>query len=116
MNMRELSKRLDEVFELVFTAIDARIDARLKDIANKMCPPAAKTQPVSRLKKTRRGGRIQFYRPAPRPRREGPIQLCPVPKCKNRAAPVFGMVCSQHKGIAKKTIAKYRAARRAKAK
>lgn len=47
-------------------------------------------------------------------RRKGPIQLCPVPKCKNRAAPVFGMVCSKHAKVPKKTIAKYRAARRAK--
>jgi hypothetical protein len=107
MNTKEralyMAKRLDEVFELVFTAIDARIDARLRDIANKMCPPpaAAPSSTVSTVKK-------------PKPRRKGPIQLCPVPKCKNRAAPVFGMVCAQHKGIAKKTIAKYRAARRAK--
>jgi hypothetical protein len=49
-------------------------------------------------------------------RRKGPIQLCPVPGCKERAAPVFGMVCSKHKGLAKKVIAKYRAARKAKAK
>jgi hypothetical protein len=49
-----------------------------------------------------------------RQRRKGPIQLCPVPGCKNRAAPVFGMVCSQHKGLPKATIKKYREQRRAK--
>lgn len=43
-----------------------------------------------------------------------PIQLCPVPGCKNRAAPVFGMVCGDHRHIKKATIAKYRAARKAK--
>ena len=48
-----------------------------------------------------------------RKRRKGPIQLCPVPGCTNRAAPVFGMVCAKHKGIAKSKINKYRAQRRA---
>jgi hypothetical protein len=50
----------------------------------------------------------------PRARRKGPIQLCPVPGCKNRAAPVFGMVCSEHKGLPKAKIKKYRDARRKK--
>jgi hypothetical protein len=41
-----------------------------------------------------------------------PKQLCPVPGCKNVAAPIFGMVCKDHKNIAKSKIAKYRKARR----
>jgi hypothetical protein len=49
-----------------------------------------------------------------KPRRKGPKQLCPVPGCKNPAAPVFGMVCSKHKDIPKAQIKKYREARRAK--
>jgi len=49
-----------------------------------------------------------------RKRRKGPIQLCPVPGCGNRAAPVFGMVCSKHKDLPKAAIKKYRDARRAK--
>jgi hypothetical protein len=40
-------------------------------------------------------------------------QLCPVPGCSNPAAPVFGMVCAQHKDVAKAKIKQYRAARRA---
>ena len=40
-------------------------------------------------------------------------QLCPVPGCKNPAAPVFGMVCREHKNVAKSKIRKYREARRA---
>jgi len=48
-----------------------------------------------------------------RKRRKGPIQLCPVPGCSNRAAPVFGMVCSKHKDLPKADIKKYREARRA---
>jgi hypothetical protein len=47
-------------------------------------------------------------------RKKPPLQLCPVPGCKNPAAPVFGMVCSKHKGVAKSKIKKYREARKAK--
>ena len=39
-------------------------------------------------------------------------QLCPVPGCKNVAAPVFGMVCRDHKSVAKSKIRKYREERR----
>jgi hypothetical protein len=49
-----------------------------------------------------------------KPRRKGPKQLCPVPGCKNPAAPVFGMVCAKHKDVPKAKIKKYRAARRTK--
>jgi hypothetical protein len=51
---------------------------------------------------------------AGRPRKKAPKQLCPVPGCKNPAAPVFGMVCAKHKDVAKTKIKKYREARRAK--
>jgi len=44
-----------------------------------------------------------------------PKQLCPVPGCKNTAAPIFGMVCKDHKNVAKSKIAKYRAERKGKA-
>ena len=50
---------------------------------------------------------------AARKRRKGPIQLCPVPGCSNRAAPVFGMVCSKHKDLPKAEIKKFREQRRA---
>jgi hypothetical protein len=39
-------------------------------------------------------------------------QLCPVPGCTNLAAPVFGMVCKEHRNVAKSKIRKYREARR----
>lgn len=45
--------------------------------------------------------------------RKRPRQLCPVPNCKNAAAPIFGMVCAEHKDVAKTKIKKYRDARRA---
>jgi hypothetical protein len=47
-------------------------------------------------------------------RKKAPIQLCPVPGCTNRAAPVFGMVCAKHKDLPKSEIRKFREARRAK--
>jgi hypothetical protein len=47
------------------------------------------------------------------PRKKGPKQLCPVPGCKNAAAPVFGMVCAKHKDVPKAKIKKYREDRRA---
>lgn len=52
-------------------------------------------------------------RPPGRPRKKPPIQYCPVPGCKNRAAPVFGMVCGDHKKVSKTLIKKYRAQRKA---
>jgi hypothetical protein len=47
-------------------------------------------------------------------RKKAPIQLCPVPGCTNRAAPVFGMVCAKHKDLPKLEIRRFREARRAK--
>lgn len=55
-------------------------------------------------------------RPKKLSRRKGPIQLCPSPGCKERAAPVFGMVCKKHKSASKTQIKKWREARRVKAK
>ena len=47
---------------------------------------------------------------APKPARKK--QICPVPGCKNVAAPIFGMVCKNHKNVAKSKIKKYRQERR----
>jgi hypothetical protein len=47
------------------------------------------------------------------PVRHRPKQLCPVPGCTGVAAPVFGMVCAQHKDVPKSKIKEYRAQRRA---
>ena len=47
-------------------------------------------------------------------RKKGPIQLCPAPGCKDRAAPVFGMLCKKHKGTPKATVLKWRETRRKK--
>jgi len=66
-------------------------------------PPKAKPIQVAATKE-----------PTKKVRRKPPEQFCPVPGCKNPAAPVFGMVCAKHKGVAKSKIRKYREARRAK--
>jgi hypothetical protein len=50
---------------------------------------------------------------APVAEKKRPKQLCPVPGCKNLAAPVFGMVCKDHKNVAKSKIKKYRQERKA---
>ena len=49
-----------------------------------------------------------------KPRKKGPIQLCPAPGCKSPAAPVFGMLCAKHKETPKATVAKWHEARRKK--
>lgn len=46
-------------------------------------------------------------------RRKLPRQFCPVPKCKETAAPIFGMLCSKHRDTPKRLVKKYREARRA---
>jgi hypothetical protein len=51
---------------------------------------------------------------AKKTRKKMPPQFCPVPGCKNKAAPVFGMVCATHKDVAKSKIKKYREARKEK--
>jgi len=51
---------------------------------------------------------------AKKPRKKAPRQLCPVPGCKNPAAPIFGMVCAKHKDLPKTKIKAFREARRAK--
>jgi hypothetical protein len=53
-------------------------------------------------------------KPEKRARKKPPKQFCPVPGCKNVAAPVFGMVCADHQDVAKSKIKQYRAARKAK--
>jgi hypothetical protein len=45
-------------------------------------------------------------------RKKSPPQFCPVPGCKNLAAPALGMVCGKHRDVPKSKIKKYREARR----
>lgn len=45
-----------------------------------------------------------------------PRQLCPVPGCEKTAAPLYGMVCVEHKNLPKAEIKKYREERKALAR
>lgn len=57
----------------------------------------------------------KFNGPLPvKARRKAPIQLCPAPRCRNRAAPIFRMVCAGHKGTPLKVVHAWREARRAR--
>ena len=47
------------------------------------------------------------------PIKRRPKQFCPVPGCNGVAAPVFGMVCTDHKDVPKTKIKEYRAQRKA---
>ena len=47
------------------------------------------------------------------PIKRRPKQFCPVPGCTGVAAPVFGMVCADHKDMPKAKIKEYRALRKA---
>ncbi len=73
------------------------------------------------IKMAKTGKKIEYVSKYPRelmkerPRKKPPIQFCPVPRCKGRAAPVFGMVCAKHKDLPKKQIAAFREVRRTKA-
>jgi hypothetical protein len=51
---------------------------------------------------------------AAKTRKKMPPQYCPVPYCRNVAAPVFGQVCAKHKDVPKAKIKQYRDERRAK--
>jgi hypothetical protein len=46
-------------------------------------------------------------------RRKGPVQICPIKNCTNRAAPIYHMVCAKHKDLPKSKIKAARDARRA---
>lgn len=72
----------------------------LETVGHAMRSAAAPTKPGSK--------------PTIKARKKGPIQLCPSPGCRERAAPVYGMLCKKHKGVSKTIVAKWREARRKK--
>ena len=100
---------VDEFIGRLMTAIEADASTR----ARQMVIAALEGGTLPR----RRGRPPKFAKFSPMltaaPARRRAKQLCPVPGCNNPAAPVFGMVCKDHKDVAKSTIKKYREARRA---
>jgi hypothetical protein len=101
----EFAKRLTQVIE--GSAIVKARDAVLAALGLGLPLPRRRGRPPKALGAASRPAAVRH-------RRKGPIQLCPVPGCKNRAAPIFGMVCSKHKDLSKATIKKYREARKLK--
>jgi hypothetical protein len=89
-------------WQILDMARDAARQELLAELSEVVTPPPANGHAKSKTAS-----------PVSKTRKKGPIQLCPVPKCTNRAAPVFGMVCVKHKGLPKAQIKKYREARRA---
>jgi hypothetical protein len=100
----QLTALLDgQALERARAAVLAAFGGGERVAARRGRPPKAKPVEVAATKA-----------PTKKVRRKAPKQFCPVPGCKNPAAPVFGMVCANHKGVAKSKIRKYRDARRAK--
>lgn len=97
-----VKKLCDDFASALDRAIAVGVNARL-EMALVGLPATHLTAPGLRAKATVRAAR-----------RKGPIQLCPAPRCAARAAPVYGMLCTKHKGTPKPIVAKWREARRAR--
>jgi hypothetical protein len=89
-----IDKFTAQIQEVAIAQVTNKVIARLN------APPVAYLTPKAKRTKKHR--------------RRAPIQLCPVPQCSNRAAPVYGMLCAKHKATPKRMVAKFRAARRAR--
>jgi hypothetical protein len=90
------------VREQVQAEVVAALEPRVAEMERRVANTEATTRLIAKLAKVSK------------PRRKGPIQLCPAPGCKERAAPVFRMLCKKHKGAPKATVTKWREARRKK--
>jgi hypothetical protein len=104
----DLSSLVTNFTVRLFTLIDEMTSARIQSAVQDAFAPARRGPGRPR----KNGLALPTFAAAPRKR--APKQLCPVPGCKNPAAPVFGMVCAKHKDVPKAKIKKYREARRAK--
>jgi hypothetical protein len=100
---------IDEFVGRLITAIEADASSRARQMV--ITALDGGTLPRRRGRPPKFAKFTSLLSAAPGKRR--PKQLCPVPGCNNPAAPVFGMVCKDHKDVAKSTIKKYREARRA---
>lgn len=101
--IREFATKLMAVVrEEVVEGVDAMFESDYPSVVGKTGIAASNGKPT-----------IHPINPRAKTKANGaPIQLCPVPGCKERAAPSLGMVCMKHKSVPKAQIAKYREARR----
>lgn len=98
-----IGKFTNDLYQLLKAEVNQKLVARVvAEFGGHATPPGGATR-----------GRVALMNG--KTRRKGPVQLCPVPRCSSRAAPVFGMVCSKHKDLPKAQIKKYREARRKRA-
>jgi hypothetical protein len=97
-----------QIVATVEAAAARRVQAAVSVALGTGSTPAAPRRPGRPAKAT------YLVPAAAAPIKRRPKQLCPVPGCTGLAAPVFGMVCSEHKKMSKALIKKYRAQRRAK--
>jgi hypothetical protein len=115
-NFSERSPRTEAALTELVAAIEAEAPARIiQELSG-----AVAAAPKRRGRPPRSAGtalalapKIQTVAAPTKPRKKAPKQFCPVPGCKNLAAPVFGMVCRDHKDVAKSKINKYRVDRKA---
>jgi hypothetical protein len=94
------------------SALEAQILARVQTVVLSALGSPVKRGPGRPPKNGLAAAFITSASSSSATRKAAPKQLCPVPGCKNPAAPVFGMVCSEHKGLPKAKIKAYREARR----
>lgn len=103
--VQDFAERLTELIDSA--AIERARTTILAAFGNGVSQPTRRGRPPRKL-----GTALKMV--SAKPRKKAPVQLCPVPGCKNPAAPIFGMVCGKHKALSKATIKKYREARRLK--
>lgn len=115
--MSQIQTIVTEFTQKIIDAVTEATNTRVRLFAQKLLGAATHISAeldVPREAKNPAAQAAPFVRPSATRKSNGqPKQLCPVPKCRRPAAPVFGMVCGDHKNVAKSTIKKYREARRA---
>jgi hypothetical protein len=104
MAQSELSLIITNFTVQLFSVVEDMASARIREALDGVFVPARRGP--GRPPKT------ALLAPAPSAARARKKQLCPVPGCRNPAAPVFGMVCAQHRNVPRKKIKEYREARK----
>lgn len=104
---QEIQKAVQTFVAGVEQVVNVAVQQRLAALASHLGVPNVKRGP----------GRPPKLSLVPMPpvalaRKPHPVQLCPVPSCKNKAAPSLGMVCIEHKDKDPKFIARCRKGRR----
>jgi hypothetical protein len=114
MPQTEIQTLVSEFAARLAAAVENSVAARVRVSVDQILGAAVKRGPGRPAKN---GFAVAAAAPSvartAKPRKKAPLQLCPVPGCKNAAAPIFGMVCARHKDLPKAKIRKYREARRA---